>query len=100
MKYYQPLRGLCAIVLIFLISTTVIAEQYQGTVKFGGVGVPGAVVTASQGDKKLTAVTDDQGVYTFPDLAAGMWSIEVEMSGFSRLKQDISTSMLHIPAAR
>ena len=61
MKYRQPRRGLLAILLIILISASGFAEQYQGTVKFGGVAVPGAVVTAAQNDKKVTTVTDDQG---------------------------------------
>src|SRR5438128_724159 len=90
MKYHRPHRGLLAVFLVFLISTTGIAEQYQGTVKFGGVAVPGAVVTASQADKKMMVVTDDQGVYTFPDLAAGAWTVEVEMSGFSKMKQEVT----------
>src|SRR5215470_9711443 len=90
MKYQRPLRVFIALLLIMVISNAATAEQYQGTVKFGGILVPGVVVTATQNDKKLTSVTDAQGVYTFPDLAGGVWSIEVEMSGFSKIKEDVT----------
>jgi hypothetical protein len=86
----KPLRAILSILLIVLLSDTAIAEQFQGTVKFAGVSVPGVVVTATQNDKKLSAVTDDQGVYTFPDLASGAWTFEVDMSGFAKLKEDVT----------
>ncbi len=47
-------------------------------------------MTATQGDKKITAVTDQQGVYSFPDLTDGMWTIQVEMLGFSAVKDEIT----------
>jgi len=58
---------------------------------FGGVPVPGATVTATQGQKKFVAVTDQQGKYSFPDLAEGPFAVEVEMLGFATVKQDVST---------
>ena len=51
--------------------------------------VPGATVTASQGDKKVIAVTDQEGKYVLPDLADGDWTVEIEMQGFQTLKQDV-----------
>jgi hypothetical protein len=44
------------------------ASEHHGQVTFGGLPVPGATVTATKGDKRLGAVTDQQGVYTFTDL--------------------------------
>ena len=44
-----------------------LTSQHQGQVKLGNVLVPGVSVTAVQGDKKLTAITDAQGMYSFPD---------------------------------
>ncbi|MGA8597917.1 MAG: carboxypeptidase regulatory-like domain-containing protein, partial [Bryobacteraceae bacterium] len=64
------------------------ASEYRGQVTFGGLPVPGATVTATQGDKKFAAVTDQQGVYSFPDLPDGTWTIEVQMFGFSTIKQE------------
>ena len=52
--------------------------------------VPGATVTATQGDKRITAVTDPQGAYSFPDLTDGVWTIQVEMLGFSTLKGEVT----------
>ena len=52
-------------------------------VKFAGLPVPGATITATMGDKKLVAVTDPQGVYSFADLADGVWNLQVEMLCFS-----------------
>jgi hypothetical protein len=64
--------------------------EHHGQISFSGVAVPGATVTATQGDKKFVAVTDGQGVYTFPELADGPFTIQVEMLGFSTLKQEVN----------
>ncbi|HUI57009.1 MAG TPA: carboxypeptidase-like regulatory domain-containing protein [Bryobacteraceae bacterium] len=68
------------------------ASEHHGIVKFGSVPVPGATVTAVQGDKKMVAITDDQGAYSFPDLADGVWSIQVEMLCFTTVKKDIGVA--------
>src|SRR5262245_14612502 len=65
--------------------------EHHGQVMFGGVPVPGVTVTATQGDKKFTALTDQQGAYSFPELADGPFAIQVEMLGFSTLKQEVTT---------
>jgi trimeric autotransporter adhesin len=66
------------------------AAEYQGTVKSGGLPIPGAVVTATQGEKKLTTTTDEQGVYLFPSLEDGTWTITVEMLGFDKNSRDVT----------
>ena len=65
------------------------ASPHHGVVTFGGLPVPGATVTVTQGDKKLVAVTDQQGAYSFPDLADGIWKIQVEMLCFAPINQEI-----------
>src|SRR5579862_2832420 len=65
------------------------AAEHHGQVKFGTLPVPGVTVTATQGDKKLTAITDEMGTYFFPDLADGNWTMEVTMLGFAPIKQDV-----------
>jgi trimeric autotransporter adhesin len=82
--------GIC--VCLWLSVFALNAAEHHGQVSFGGVPVPGATVTATQGDKKLTAVTDMDGIYSFPDLADGTWSMQVEMSGFAPSKQDVAAS--------
>jgi hypothetical protein len=66
------------------------ASEHHGVVKFGGLAVPGATVTATQGDKKLVAITDPRGVYTFADLADGVWNLQVEMLCFATLKNEVA----------
>src|SRR5271154_4170622 len=83
------LRLLCAIAGMTF-SSMAVASEYHGQVTLGGLPVPGATVTATQGDKKVVAVSDTQGVYSFPDLADGTWTIQVEMTGFATIKQDVA----------
>jgi hypothetical protein len=65
------------------------ASEYHGQVTFGGLPAPGATVTAIQGSKQFVTSTDQQGLYSLPDLTDGKWTIEVEMTGFSMIKQDV-----------
>jgi hypothetical protein len=64
------------------------AAEYRGQVTFGGLPVPGASVTATQGGKKAFAITDVQGFYDLPDLTDGDWSIEIQMSGFETVARE------------
>ncbi len=70
------------------------ATEFHGQVTFGGLPVPGAQasVIATQGDKTVTAVTDDQGLFVFPDLADGTWTLSVTMTGFAPIKQAITVA--------
>jgi hypothetical protein len=69
--------------------TGLLASEHHGIVKSGGIPVPGATITAIQGDKKLSTTTDDQGAYSFSDLADGVWTIEVEMLGFAKVSREV-----------
>jgi hypothetical protein len=71
---------------------TLAAAEHHGQVTFGGLPVPGATVTASQGEKKLTAVTDPQGAYSFKDLADGAWTMHVEMLCFAPIQQEVGVA--------
>ena len=57
--------------------------QYAGQVVFAGVAVPGATVTATQGDTHLTTSSDVQGIFRIIDIADGAWTMRVEMRGFA-----------------
>jgi hypothetical protein len=74
---------LCALALLAV--SPALAAEYHGQVMFGGIPVPGAVVTVALGDKHLSTVTDSQGLYQFPDLSDGTWKVHVEMRGFAAL---------------
>lgn len=74
---------------LLLLTCAVAASEHRGTVKSAGLPVPGATVTATQGDRKLTAWTDETGAYRFADLAPGLWRLEVSMPGFETASRDI-----------
>ncbi len=61
-------------------------------VSFNGLPVPGVTVTVTQGGKKFVTVTDTQGFYSFPTLADGAATIELDMTGFSTIKQDVTVT--------
>lgn len=66
------------------------ASEYRGQVSFNGLPIPGAMVTATQGAKQLTAITDQNGNYFFANLPDGSWTIEIEKLCFSPIRQDVT----------
>ena len=78
----------CVIVLMSLAQA--VAAEHRGVVKFGGLPLPGASVTATQGEKTLGAITDIQGGYSFADLPDGVWKMHVEMLCFEPMEQDVT----------
>ncbi len=83
-------RTVIWLVCSFLVVLNLAAAEHHGQVKFGGLPVPGATVTAVLGDKKLTAVTDPQGFYSFPDLSDGAWEFRVEMLCFAPSSRQVT----------
>jgi hypothetical protein len=81
---------LLAIACLAASSFAVFPGGYQGQVSFNGFAVPGVTVTATQGEKKFVAVTDETGTFTFPDITNGTWTIQVAMSGFVTMKDDVA----------
>ena len=80
-----------ALLLILLLSALILnAAEHRGKVQFGGLPVPGATVTATQGDRTLVAITDMQGNYVFPDLPDGVWNFQIEMQAFAPIKQEVT----------
>ena len=73
------------------------ASEYHGRVTFGGLPVPGATITATQGSQKIVAVSDQQGSYSFADLADGAWKVQVEMQCFSTIEQTVTIAP-NVPA--
>ena len=78
--------------LTLLLVLPLLASEHHGAVKFNGLPLPGATITATQGDKRLVAVSDAQGSYSFRDLPDGTWTLQVEMLCFSPVKQDVNVS--------
>ncbi len=78
------------LVIVWLVASILAsAAEYHGQVTFGGLPTPGATVTATQGKQQFVTSTDQQGLYSFPDLTDGKWTLEVEMTGFATIKQDV-----------
>jgi trimeric autotransporter adhesin len=88
---HRPLRLLCGLAVLCA-SMAAWASEYHGQVFFSGYPVPGVSVTVSQGAHHLSTVTDEQGLYEFPDLADGKWQIEIEMRGFTTLKGEVTVA--------
>ena len=79
------LAGLCA-------SCLAAASEYRGQVTFGGLPVPGVTITATQGAKKISTVTDQGGLYDFQDLADGAWKIDIQMQCFTAIDADVTVA--------
>jgi trimeric autotransporter adhesin len=73
------------------------ASEYRGQVTFGGLPLPGATVTVTQGATLVSAVTDQGGLYTIPNLADGPAKIEIGMQCFSTVHADVTISPATAP---
>jgi trimeric autotransporter adhesin len=87
--YCQLLAYLC---LFLVLALTLQAAAQGGKVTFGGLPLPGALVTASQGGKQVSAFTDVDGAYTLPDITDGKWTIKVEMQCFETLQREVTVA--------
>jgi trimeric autotransporter adhesin len=79
---------LCLLVMAYL--APLFAATHAGVVRFGGLPVPGASVTASQAGVTKTVITDPQGAYTFEGLADGPVTVKVEMQLFASQSRDLT----------
>ena len=87
----------CVVAAWLLAAAPAAAAELVGQVTFNGQPVPGATVTATKASggqdggaiKKVTAA-DPQGVYRFPDLAEGAWTVTVQMFGFTPVTREIT----------
>jgi hypothetical protein len=65
-------------------------RELHGIVTFGGLPLPGAAITATQGAQRYAVVSDQGGVYHFDDLAEGQWTIEIEMQCFETIHAQVN----------
>src|SRR6202789_3999642 len=95
------LRLLCVLACLgtcLMAPRLALASEYHGQVTFGSLPVPGATIKATRDGKTLVAISDQQGSYSFTDLADGTWKIEVEMQCFSTIEETV-TIAANVPAA-
>jgi len=86
-------RCLVAVLLAVVLATgaprVLVAAEHSGQVVFTNLAIPGVTVTATRGEERVTASTDAMGVFHFPDLDEGAWTLEVRMVGFAPLTREI-----------
>jgi hypothetical protein len=87
-------RCFCLILIFWVVAFArpALASDYHGMVTFGGLPLPGATVTVTQGTKKLSTVSDQGGLFAFADLTDGSGKIAIEMQCFSPVQADITIS--------
>jgi hypothetical protein len=88
------IRFAIAVVAGVLWATTAAHAEPQtadltGRVTFGGVGVPGATVTATRGERTLSTLTTDDGTFKIANVDNGSWTLRVEMRGFVPVSREI-----------
>jgi hypothetical protein len=103
MKHHvHVLRVLLVLVLCFGFTQVASGQEITGSLAgkvkdANGAVVAGATVTITDADKKVvvrTIATDDNGAFSAPDLASGLYDVTVEASHFkkhveTRLKVDV-----------
>src|ERR1700730_1044207 len=103
--YVVKERILFVLIAVFVVAVAARAEvggKITGVVKDQtGSAIPGAtvVITNTQTGTKLTATTDQEGVFTFPVLSVGQYQVDVTSDGFqpyrnSRLVIDINSALV------
>src|SRR5215831_892110 len=66
-----------------------LARAQNGVVKSNGLPLPGATVTATLGERKLTTVTGPDGRYSFDGLTPGTWAMQVDLFGFATARKQV-----------
>jgi hypothetical protein len=66
------------------------AAVLTGRILFAGLPVPGAVITASHGERVVTTTSDVDGVFRLSDLDEGGWTVRVQMRGFADATREIA----------
>ncbi|HVG71849.1 MAG TPA: TonB-dependent receptor [Vicinamibacterales bacterium] len=88
---FRPSIASWLVAIIVCASITALAQSdHTGKVTLTGVSIPGATVTAKQGDKTVSTITDQGGVYKFTAMANGTWTVTVTMVGFETMTREVT----------
>jgi hypothetical protein len=92
-------RATSWLLVFFLVASqpALLASDYFGQVTFNGLPVPGATVTATQGQSKTTATTNQDGIYHLADIADGLWTLTIELFGFATITRDVTVPVTDDP---
>jgi hypothetical protein len=101
----QPFLGVLLVAGGLLMPERAAAQAVRGSLvgnvtDSSGAPVPGATITITETQTNFTgsAVTNDSGRYTFPDVKDGLYRIESELSGFRKtvregVQVDVNTTV-------
>ena len=79
-------------ILVLLAVSLPFVFAQSGTVKAGSQPIPGATVRATQGERSLVTLTDDNGAFRFDGMTPGAWVVEADMFGFDHLRRDVQVA--------
>jgi len=82
-------RAQFGVLFVAASACSMMASEYRGAIRAGGLPFPGATVTAIQGQRRLATSTDERGVFRFADLPDGTWTLQVEALGFEKLSREV-----------
>ena len=88
---------LFCLILLAILCRSADASPCPGQIIFSGQPVPGVTVTAEQGAKRVTVLSDERGVYHFAVLQDGVWQLEVSLTGFEPLQVEVTVSAQAAP---
>jgi hypothetical protein len=92
----RRILNLVCILAALLFPSLAAASEYHGEIVFAGFAVPGATITATQeaklGTKTFSTISDQGGLYNFPDLTDGPWTIEIEMQCFVTIHAEVNVT--------
>src|SRR3954470_368611 len=85
----QVFRTIAALLLIAGLATPALAQTLTGSITGvikdeQGAVLPGVTVTLTGKQGSKTEVTDSSGVYRFPALEVGLYTVAAELSGFKK----------------
>ena len=66
------------------------ASVYRGQITSGGLPIPGATITMTHDEKKVTTISDQGGLFNFPDLPDGSWKVTIEMQCFAPVDEEVN----------
>ncbi len=93
MRFWRAIGiSIFAALLCLCTSTAAAASDYYGQITFGGLPVPGATITATQGTKTFTVTSDEGGVYRFADLTDGTWKIQISLQCFATIDAEVTVA--------
>jgi hypothetical protein len=82
--------NLAMLLSVALLAATLPPADLTGRVEFAGLAVPGALVTATQGERVATTLSSEDGTFHMANLPDGRWQVKVEMRGFFTITREVT----------